>query len=98
MASTIDKKDGNLVVINFEATKEELDASMQKAYSKNKGKFQVPGFRKGKVPYKLVLQYYGEGVLLEDAITRRILLWQESFTNAVAHQLVPDACIMTERA
>ena len=69
MASTIDKKDGNLVVINFEATKEELDASMQKAYSKNKGKFQVPGFRKGKVPYKLVLQYYGEGVLLEDAIT-----------------------------
>ena len=68
MASTIEKKDNSEVVISLEATREEFEAGLKKSYEKNKKKFQVPGFRKGKVPYQLVLQYYGEGVLYDDAI------------------------------
>ena len=68
MASTIEKKDNSVVVISLEATREEFEAGLKKSYEKNKKKFQVPGFRKGKVPYQLVLQYYGEGVLYDDAI------------------------------
>ncbi len=68
MASTIEKKDNSKVVISLEATREEFEAGLKKSYEKNKKKFQVPGFRKGKVPYQLVLQYYGEGVLYDDAI------------------------------
>ena len=68
MASTIEKKENSEVVISLEATREEFEAGLKKSYEKNKKRFQVPGFRKGKVPYQLVLQYYGEGVLYDDAI------------------------------
>ena len=68
MASTIEKKEHSVVEISLQATKEEFNAALKKAFAKNKNKFQVPGFRKGKVPYALAVQYYGEGVLYEDAI------------------------------
>jgi len=68
MASTIEKKENSVVEISLQATREEFDAALKKAFAKNKNKFQVPGFRKGKVPYALAVKYYGEGVLYEDAI------------------------------
>ena len=68
MASTIEKKENNIVEISLEATREEFEAALKQSYNKNKGKFQIQGFRKGKVPYQLVIQYYGEGVLYDDAI------------------------------
>ncbi|WP_034442198.1 trigger factor [Butyrivibrio sp. AE2032] len=79
MASTIEKKEHSQVVISFEASKEEWNEALKKSYSKNKGRFQVPGFRKGKVPYQLVCQYYGEGVLYEDAM------------NEIANAQYPEA-------
>ena len=79
MASTIEKKEHSQVVISLEAGKEEWSEALKKAYNKNKGRFQVPGFRKGKVPYQLVCQYYGEGVLYEDAM------------NEIANTQYPEA-------
>ncbi len=66
--ATIEKKENSRVEISLSATKEEFDKALMASYNKNKKRFQVPGFRKGKVPYGLVVQYYGEGVLYEDAI------------------------------
>ena len=80
MASTIEKKEHSQVVISLESSKEEWNEALKKAYNKNKNRFQVPGFRKGKVPYQLVCQYYGEGVLFEDAITE---LANEQYPEAV---------------
>ena len=57
MASKIEKKENSQVVISLEAGIEEWKAALKQAYNKNKGRFQVPGFRKGKVPYQLVCQY-----------------------------------------
>ncbi len=79
MASTIEKKEHSQVVISLEANKEEWNAALKKSYNKNKNRFQVPGFRKGKVPYQLVCQYYGEGVLYEDAM------------NEIANEQYPEA-------
>ena len=79
MASTIEKKEHSQVVISLEANKEEWNAALKKSYNKNKNRFQVPGFRKGKVPYQLVCQYYGEGVLFEDAM------------NEIANEQYPEA-------
>ena len=79
MASTIEKKEHSQVVISLEANKEEWNEALKKSYNKNKGRFQVPGFRKGKVPYQLVCQYYGEGVLYEDAM------------NEIANAQYPEA-------
>ena len=79
MASTIGKKEHSQVVISLEAGLEEWKAALKQAYNKNKGRFQVPGFRKGKVPYQLVCQYYGEGVLYDDAM------------NEIANKQYPEA-------
>jgi len=64
----IEKLEHSRVAIKLEADRETFDKALMDSYNKNKKRFQVPGFRKGKVPYKLVVQYYGEGVLYEDAI------------------------------
>ncbi|MBR1796942.1 MAG: trigger factor [Clostridiales bacterium] len=64
----IEKLEHSKVAIKLECGREEFDKALMSAYNKNKKRFQVPGFRKGKVPYQLVIKYYGEGVLYEDAI------------------------------
>ncbi len=79
MPSTIEKKEHSQVVISLEANKEEWAEALKKSYNRNKNRFQVPGFRKGKVPYQLVCQYYGEGVLYEDAM------------NEIANAQYPEA-------
>ena len=79
MASTIEKKEHSQVVISLEAGMDEWKAALKQAYNKNKSRFQVPGFRKGKVPYQLVCQYYGEGVLYDDAM------------NEIANKQYPEA-------
>ena len=66
--SSVEKKENNIVVISLEASAEEFKDAMMKSFNKNKNRFQIPGFRKGKAPYKLVKQYYGEGALYDDAI------------------------------
>ena len=47
---------------------EKFEEGISKAYQKLKGKFNVPGFRKGKVPRKIVENYYGPQVFYEDAL------------------------------
>lgn len=43
-------------------------SAVMKAYSKNKGKYNVPGFRKGKAPKHVIETYYGKEVFLYDAV------------------------------
>ena len=68
MASLMEKKENNVVVLTIDVSKEDFAAAIQQSFQKNKNRFQIPGFRKGKAPYHMVKQYYGEGVLYDDAI------------------------------
>jgi len=45
-----------------------LDSAKQEAARKLSRRVNIPGFRKGKAPYKIVLQYFGEGAIIEDAV------------------------------
>ncbi len=65
--STMTKNEKNQAVINFEISKEAMDAATSAVFQRNKGKYAIPGFRKGKAPRKMVEQYYGAGVFFEDA-------------------------------
>ena len=47
---------------------EAFEAECEKAYRKNVAKFNIPGFRKGKAPRKMIERMYGTGVFYEDAI------------------------------
>ncbi|MEG1028200.1 MAG: trigger factor, partial [Oscillospiraceae bacterium] len=58
----------NKVELTVNVGAEEFEAALEKAYRKNVKTINVPGFRKGKAPRKMVEKMYGEGVFFEDAI------------------------------
>ena len=53
--------------LTIEVSVEDFEKAVEVAYQKNKGKIEVPGFRKGKVPRKMIEQMYGKEVFFEDA-------------------------------
>ena len=68
MEAKMEKIDVNVVKFEVRVEAEKFNEALTKAYKKNMSKFNVPGFRKGKVPMAVVKKYYGLGVLLEDAV------------------------------
>jgi len=68
MSVKIEKIEKNVVKLEIEVDAKVFDECMDKAFSKNRARFNIPGFRKGKAPRSLVERYYGEQVLYEDAI------------------------------
>ncbi len=87
MNSKLENVEKNIVQLEIEIPADKFEESMTKAFNKNKGRFAVPGFRKGKAPRNIVLRYYGEGVLYEDAIN---FACPEAYDKAVEeHDLNP---------
>ena len=76
----VESAGANKVKLTVEVTAEDFAEALQKAYLKNKGKFFVQGFRKGKVPRPVIERHYGEGVFYEDAFE---ILFPESYSRAV---------------
>ncbi len=68
MKYTVDKSKKNSIEIEMTLTAEEWEQELNEAYNKNKGKFSVEGFRKGKAPRKVIEKVYGPEVFFEDAI------------------------------
>ena len=77
----------NVVQLEIEVDAVKFEEGMQKSFLKNAGKFNIPGFRKGKAPRKMVERSYGEQVLYEDAIN---IICPESYDEAIeANNLNP---------
>ncbi|MGV8905018.1 MAG: trigger factor [Acetobacterium sp.] len=68
MSTTVESIEKNIVTLKIEINPEEFAKAVKKSYDKNKKRFSVPGFRKGKVPKKIIEAHYGQNVFLEDAI------------------------------
>lgn len=60
--------DTNKFQLTVEVGADQFEPAVEKAYRKNVKKMNVPGFRKGKAPRKMVEKLYGEGVFFEDAV------------------------------
>ncbi len=80
MKAVFDKKEKNTVHFNIEVPTGDFEKALQQAYMKNRGKFNIPGFRKGKVPRKIIEMNYGDDIFFEDAIN---LLLPEAYSNAI---------------
>lgn len=81
MSLQVEKLENNTAKLTIEVPAEEFDKTIQAAYQKNKNKFNVPGFRKGKVPYAMVEKMYGAGVFYEEAANELI---PDAYANAAA--------------
>ena len=80
MSVTVEKLENNMAKLKITVPAEQLEKAIEKAYQKNKNKIQIPGFRKGKAPRKMIEQMYGKGVFYEDAANDLI---EEEYPKAV---------------
>ena len=67
MSLQVEKLEGNMAKLTIEASADDFEEALEKAYQKNKSRLSVPGFRKGKVPRKMIEQMYGKEVFFEEA-------------------------------
>lgn len=67
IVKNFEKKEKNTAELTVEATAEEFEAAVNKAYLKGRSRISIPGFRKGKAPRKMIEAMYGTGAFYEDA-------------------------------
>lgn len=67
MSLQVEKLEKNMAKLTIEVSADEFSKAVEEAYQKNRGKISVPGFRKGKVPKKMIEKMYGKAVFYEDA-------------------------------
>ena len=85
MASTFEKLENQRAKLTMEVPAEQFEAAMQKAYLKNRTKINLPGFRKGKAPRKLIEMQFGKEVFYDDAIN---MVFPEVYRAAIEeHEL-----------
>lgn len=72
MSLQVEKLEKNMAKLTVEVPAEEFDKALTAAYNKNKGRFNIPGFRKGKAPQAMIEKMYGAGVLYEDAVNEAL--------------------------
>ena len=80
MNSVLEKKENNKAFFNIEVDENEFEKAIQKAYLKNRNRFNIPGFRKGKVPRKIIEMNYGEGIFYEEALN---IILPEAYDEAI---------------
>ncbi len=68
MLKSANKTETNIYTLEVSVSGEDFNKAILQAYNKQKNKIQLPGFRKGKAPLKMIEKFYGEGVFFEDAL------------------------------
>ena len=68
MSNKLEQLEHNMVKITMEIDPDVFEKAINSVYTKNRGRIQLPGFRKGKAPRKMIERMYGKEVFYEDAI------------------------------
>ena len=78
-----EKLEKSRVALTIEVGAEEFEAAVNKAYLKMRGKMNIPGFRPGKAPRKMIESMYGAEVFYEEAVN---ILLPDAYEDAVKEQ------------
>ncbi|MBQ8537655.1 MAG: trigger factor [Clostridia bacterium] len=81
MTYTYEKLSSNKAKLAFTIDAAAFEEAMQKAYLKMRGKVNIPGFRRGRAPRKMIENMYGEAVFYDDAFE---ILFPDAYEAAVA--------------
>ena len=80
MSHTYEKLSGNKAKLTFTIPAEQFDEAMQQAFLKLRKRINVPGFRKGKAPRKMIETLYGESIFYDDAFE---ILFPDAYRAAI---------------
>jgi len=83
MKANVEKVETNVIKLEIRVEAEKFDAALTKAYNKNKSRYNIPGFRKGKVPMAMVKKFYGVEAFYDDAVNFAI---DESYPVALTEE------------
>ncbi|MCD8124882.1 MAG: trigger factor [Lachnospiraceae bacterium] len=72
MSVNVEKLEKNLAKLTVEIPVEDVEKAIDKVYARTKNQIQLPGFRKGKAPRKMVEKMYGKDIFLEDAVNEAV--------------------------
>lgn len=75
MSLQVEKLEKSMAKLTIEVSAEEFEKAVESVYRKQRNRIQIPGFRKGKAPRKMIENMYGQGIFYEDA----------------ANEIIPDA-------
>ena len=75
-----EKLEKSMVVLTVEVSAADFEAAVQKAYLKQRGRIQMPGFRPGKAPRKMIESMYGVEVFYEEAVN---IVLPDAYAEAV---------------
>lgn len=84
--------------LTIEVSAEDFEAAIEKAYQKNKNKINIPGFRKGKAPRKMIEQMYGKEIFFEDAANYAIPSAYAKAVDECTEEIVSQPQIDIEQA
>ena len=73
----------SMVALTVEVGAEEFEAAVEKAYRKQRGRINMPGFRPGKAPRKMIERMYGPSIFYEDAVNE---ILPDAYEAAVKEQ------------
>ena len=85
--TSVEKKEKSTVELTIQVEADQFEAAIQKVYLKNRSRINVPGFRKGKAPRKIIEGMYGANVFYEDAIND---IYPAVYAEAVKEQGLDD--------
>lgn len=80
MASKLEKLENSTVKVQVEVPAEDFSKAIQTAYMKERGRYNIQGFRKGKAPRKMIENFYGDSIFYEGAVDE---LWRDALNSAV---------------
>ena len=78
-----EKREKSMVEMTVEVSAADFEAAVEKAYRKQRGKINMPGFRPGKAPRKMIESMYGPEVFYEEAVN---IALPDAYMNAVKEQ------------
>ena len=78
-----EKLENSKVLLTVEVSPEDFEAALNKAYLKMRGKINMPGFRPGKAPRKIVESMYGAEVFYEEAVN---IVLPDAYEKAVSDE------------